>query len=459
MVLRPGRLCAAVLVLALATASCGNADDDDAEATTTTAEGGGGGGETGGGEGDRETFMPVDAPGVSDEEIRFGSIATISGNPLGTNIGNAYHEGIEAYFAWRNSEGGIYGRELVLDPIYDDQLGNNAQRAQELASSDEAFGSFGATLLFTGAEVLEEAGIPTFAWGIHSEFIGKRNLFGHIAPICGGCPGRTWPYLATLADASKVGILAYNTSDSSINCAEGIRESIEIYGDDAGGMEVAFYDANLNFGLPTGLAPQVSEMKDAGVDFIGTCMDLNGVKVLGEELEKQGMDDVIIQHPNSYDAAFVAANADLFEGDLVITTFTPFEAQVDSALQDKFFEWTDELGIERHELTMVGWLNADLAFNALLGAGPEFDRAKVVDAARSMTSYTAENLIAPIDWSRQLEDPATNEDARGEKQCIASVRVEDGEFVQATGEEGKPWVCWDNSDDAYTEPEVIGDFG
>jgi ABC-type branched-subunit amino acid transport system substrate-binding protein len=459
---RPGRLFAAVVILALATASCGNADDsdDEAEATTTTAadEGGSDNGESGG-ESDRDTFVPVDAPGVTDEEIRFGSISTISGNILGTNIGPDYNEGVEAYFAWRNSEGGIYGRELVLDPIYDDQLGNNAQRAQELVSSNSAFGSFGATLLFTGAKVLEDNGIPTFAWGIHVEFIGKRNLFGHVGPICQGCPGPTWPYLASLSDASKVGVLAYNTSEVSSNCAEGIRDSVGQYGDDVGGMEVAFYDANLNFGLPGGLAPQVSEMKDAGVDYIGTCMDLNGVKVLGDELAKQGMDDVVIQHPNTYDAEFVAANADIFDGDLVITTFLPFEAEVDSELQDKFFEWTDELDIERHELTMVGWINADLAFNALLGAGPQFDRAKVVDAARSMTHYTADNLIAPIDWSRQIEDPATNEDARAELVCIAGVRIESGEFVQGTGEEGKPWVCWDTANNTYTEPEVIGDFG
>ncbi len=108
---------------------------------------------------------------------------------------------------------------------------------------------------------------------------------------------------------------------------------------------------------------------------------------------------------------------------------------------------------------MVGWINADLAFNSLLAAGPEFDRAKVVDAARSMTSYTADNLIAPIDWSRQLEDPTTNDDARAELACIAGVRIESGEFVQATGEDGKPWVCFDTAADAYTEPEVIGDFG
>ena len=75
-------------------------------------------------------------------------------------------------------------------------------------------------------------------------------------------------------------------------------------------------------------------------------------------------------HPNSYDADFVAANADILEGDLVLTTFAPFETEVDSDLQDRFFEWTERQGVTVHELTMVGWINADLAFTALLAAGP-----------------------------------------------------------------------------------------
>ena len=49
---------------------------------------------------------------------------------------------------------------------------------------DDAFGAFVATLLFTGAPVLDEGGVPTFGWGIHAEFSGRRNLFGHNAPIC-----------------------------------------------------------------------------------------------------------------------------------------------------------------------------------------------------------------------------------------------------------------------------------
>ena len=180
---RGARVRTLLVAVALVAAACGNSGSDESD----TADDGDG--DTAAdlpadmGASERDTNEAVDAPGVSDTEIRFRSISTITGNPLGTDIGNAYNDGIEAYFAWRNSEGGIYGRDLVLEAV-DDQLGSNAARAEELVAVDDAFGAFVATLLFTGAPVLDEGGVPTFGWGIHAEFSGRRNLFGHNAPIC-----------------------------------------------------------------------------------------------------------------------------------------------------------------------------------------------------------------------------------------------------------------------------------
>ena len=454
---RGARVRTLLVAIALVAAACGNSGSDE------SASSGGDGGDTADdlpadmGASERDTHEPVDAPGVSDTEIRFQSISTITSNPLGTDIGKAYNDGIAAYFAWRNSEGGIYGRDLVLDAV-DDQLGSNAARAEELVSTDAAFGAFVATLLFTGAPVLDEAGVPTFGWGIHAEFSGRRNLFGHIAPLCADCSRPTSPYLAAQVGATEIGVLAYNTSDASKRCGQGLRASFEQYGAEAGDQQVVFYDDNLSFGLPGGIGPQVADMKAEGVDLISSCLDMNGMKVLADELDKQGLRDVVLLHPNSYDADFVAANADILEGDFVTTTFTPFETPVDSDMQDRFFEWTERQGVTVHELTMVGWINADLAFTALLAAGPAFDRAAVVDAARSITNYNAGNLVESIDWSRQLRDRGADPGS-DPTECTAAVEVEGGRFVPASGEDGAPWLCWEAEQDEYTEPDVVGDFG
>ena len=76
-----------------------------------------------------------------------------------------------------------------------------------------------------------------------------------------------------------------------------------------------YFNDELAFGLPNGVGPEVTAMKKAGVDFVATCIDLNGMKTLAQELDRQDMDDVVLFHPNTYDQAFVAEAGDLFEGD------------------------------------------------------------------------------------------------------------------------------------------------
>ena len=141
------------------------------------------------------------------------------------------------------------------------------------------------------------------------------------------------------------------------------------------------------------------------------------------------MDDVVLLHPNSYNQAFVAENADLFEGDYVSAWFRPFEADAEGTALEDYLEWMEETGAEPTELAMHGWINATLAFDGLLAAGPEFDRDKVVAATNAMTDFTADGLVETVDWT-QAHTPFTN-DTRPDgtaQECAAIVQVVDGAF-------------------------------
>ena len=402
----------------------------------------------------RHTFVPIEGvPGVNDDEIKVTSIVTISNNTLGTNIG-AYNDGIEAYFNFVNDTGGIYGRELVLANKRDDQLFQNQGQALAMVEEDDSLAAFVATLWFTGADTLNDAGVPVFGWNIHNEFADRRNIFGNIAPSCIGCIHQLFPYVATQVGATKAGIFGYGNSENSKVCAEGTRDSIEHYSAEAGGMTVEFFDTTIEFGLAGGVAPQVSEMKDKGVDIIFTCLDLNGMRTIAQELAKQDYrDQVTMYHPNTYNHEFVAANADLFEGDLVFLQFVPFEVEIDSELQRQFFEHTADLKLE--EQTIVGWLNAHLFYEGLLAAGPEFDRASLVDAIRTFDDYSHDGLTNPIDFSRQIALPNDNPDADYEYRCINAVKIVDGAFEQWTGEPGMPWQCWEVARTDWHDPEAF----
>jgi hypothetical protein len=447
------RLVAVLCVLALGLAACGNSGDDDDDGATGTTEEPDGDTTTGGGDGERDTFVSISGvPGVTDDEIRYSVIGTEAGNPLGTCILDCYLAGIEAYFAFRNSEGGIYGRELVVSEVLDDELGQNQVRALDVISANDTFGNFNATLAPQGWGDLDQAGVPTYVWGIHgNEMADRDHIFGHIQGPCSECTGRGIPWVVEQAGASRVATLGYGITETSRLCAHGSADSVEMYGDEVG-AEVAYVKDDLAYGLPNGIAPEVTAMREAEVDFIATCIDLNGMKTLAQELQRQGMDDVTLYHPNTYDQQFVEENAELFEGDYVTVQFLPFEAEAEGTPLEDFQRWMEETGGELAEQSMVGWINADLAFQGLLAAGPEFDRQSVVDATNQITDYDAGGLINPIDWTRQHAAVVDGEPSTDYAQeCFPVVQIVDGAF-ETVGPADEPWLCWSNENQDWSEP-------
>lgn len=441
----------AAALLASTAAGCGNSSGRSAGPTTSAGADGSTTEASGGG--DRDTFVPISGvPGVSDDEITFAVVGTKTGNPLGTCILDCYLEGIEAYFAFRNSEGGIYGRDLVVGDVLDDELSQNQVRALEVISGDRAFGAFEATLLATGWGDLDGAGVPTYAWGINAtEAANRSHIFPSAVIRCADCTGRVVPWAAKEAGATKAASIGYGISENSKVCAQNVARSIDLYAADTG-VEMAYVNDSLDYGLPNGIGPEVTAMKGAGVDFISTCIDLNGMKTLAQELERQGMGDVVLFHPNTYNQQFVAEAGALFEGDIVGVGFLPFEADAQGTALTDFQRWMDEQGSEPTELAMVGWINASLAFDGLLAAGPAFDREKVTAATNAMTDYDAGGLLEPIDWT-QAHTPYTQatRDVDTSPECGALVRIEGGEFV-TVAPPATPWLCWEAGTE-WSEPE------
>lgn len=444
----PRRAIVASVLFALLVAACGNSTDDSGGASDGDAPTGNGGEES------RDEFVELSGvPGVSDDEITFAAIGTKSGNPLGTCILDCYTQGIEAYFAYRNSEGGIYGRDLALGNVIDDELGQNQVKALDVISSNDAFAVFEATLLATGWGDLDAAGIPTYTWGIHStEAAGRPHIFPSFAIRCADCLRKGPPWTAQEVGATSGAALGYGVSENSKVCASSLADSYEAFAGDTG-VELGYENDDLEFGLPNGIAPEVTAMKEAGVDFISTCIDLNGMKSLAQELERQGMDDVVLLHPNTYDQDFIAEAGSLFEGDVVGVQFRPFEAEIEGTAAAEFEKWMAEAGNPLTELAMVGWINATLAYDGLLAAGPEFDRETVTGATNAMTDFTAGGIVSPTDWT-SAHTPYTMDDVPDDApaECAALVRVEDGEFVTVAPPD-EPWLCWDGPLEEWSEPE------
>jgi ABC-type branched-subunit amino acid transport system substrate-binding protein len=432
---KAGRLLAVLVVMGLMATGCGNSDgssngasDDSDEASTTEAPEGG--------------FAPVDAPGVTDTEIRVGGIASVT-NPLGGSYETAF-EGAKAYFDKVNSDGGVYGRQIKLVEEIDDGAVNNKEAATTLINSDIFAVVPVATLLFSGADALTESGIPTFGWNINAEWGGteaepRANLFGQAGSYIGITDtNSTIAYLAKEQDLTKVGILGYNVPQSS-ECAAGMKDSATKYPD--ANLEVAYFDDSLGYGEKN-LSVQVGKMKDAGVDFVATCLDTNGVVTLATEMDKQGM-EAVQYIPNGYNHDFVEQFGDLLEGAIVRTDFAPPELPEEDWPEglDELMQGLEDAGVTPTDNSIVGWQNARMFVDGLLAAGENFDRQKVVDAINEMTDWTGDGVAYPINWTYRhvrTDDPDIS--------CSVFLTIEDSELVPDRSEPGKPFLCTDGRD-------------
>ncbi len=438
------RFAAGLVLLTLLAGACSNASDDTEEsssdATTGTADDGG-----------PLTYaevlelpidenVPVDAPGVDDSTIRVGGVASTT-NPIGGKEGESF-EGVHAYFEFMNSQGGVYGRDLELVAEEDDNTGfENTQDIQSLLTQDLFAVLPVATLDFSGAELLVDANMPTFGWNINEEYALGDNLFGIRGYLCFTCAQPLLPWLARETGSTTIGVLAYDVPQSA-TCAEGIQASFDAYPT----AEVGFLDASLPYGIPD-LSAQVRDMKAAGVDMIATCMDFNGAITVQQEARRQEL-DAIQYMPNAYDYDFLEENGDLFEGSYVLTQFVPFEAEDPPPAMDDYLEWIEEVGGTVGELSLSGWIAADMFVTGLRAAGPEFSQQGVIDGLNQLTDYNAEGLIPPLDWTVEH----TGDSGRA---CSALSIIEDGAFVPQFGEPGEPFICFDTTaTELPEEPEV-----
>jgi branched-chain amino acid transport system substrate-binding protein len=382
------RNAAVTLALLLAFAACGNSGGDDSASgsnsgtTATTAKAA-----------DLTKNVPVQAPGVTDSEIHVAVIASKT-NPLNGKYAEIA-DGMNAYFDMINSKGGIYGRQLKITSERDDVVGlQNQEQVQASLAEDNVFATFLATLMFGGADALAAAKMPTFIWNINPEMAGHNNIFANSGALCFDCTGQIVPYIAKQLKATKVGILAYGVANQSKLCAQGIRKSLEKYPT----AQVAFYDDTIGFAEPN-LSAQVAQMKQKGVDFVETCMDINEVVVLGKEMQKQGL-NAVQQLPNGYDKALIANNGSLLENSIVIPQFVAYEQTPQIPEVKKYLAQMKKIGKDPVEVATAGWILADEFVTGLKLAGPEFSQQKGIDALNTLTAYSDNGMVQPINWTK-----------------------------------------------------------
>jgi len=414
-----GRTLAMLMVIGLiGAAACGN------------EESGGGGGGSG-------------RPGVTDDEIRVGGVVGKT-NPVGRPYADAF-VGTQAYFDKINEEeGGVFGRELKLVAERDDQsqASRNIQQIRALVEEDQVFAVLPVvTQIFAGAQYLVEQGTPTFGWNINAEWSSGPNLFGEKGSfLCFDCPSLHPVYVAQQVGATNPAVFAYGNAAQSLDCAEGVRNGFETYG-----PPVAFEDTSLTFGF-TDLSSDIDGIRDNNVDFVVTCMDVNGNANIAQAVKDAGIELKGVYSPEGYAADVLEDLGERVEGFYFGSDFVPFEAADASEGLQEFLAAMEERDTTPSEQGLAGWINAALFVEGLKAAGEDFTQKKVVDAINEITSFTANGIVSEQDWT-QLHEASPDADG-----CTAILQAQGGEFVPVFGEDGAPFVCFANDQVAKTGP-------
>lgn len=385
--------------------------------------------------------VPVHAPGVTNTSIQVATI-TSKTNIFGGTEGD-FAFGVQAYFDYMNSTGGIYGRHLKIANNRDDQMSQNQQQIIASLANDNAFATFIATptLSAPGIATLDQHHQPTFVWNINPEIIGHDNVFGTVGALCFSCYGTGNPFLAQQLHFNKVAILGYGVTASSKECAQATKLSFEKYPS----AKVVFFDDELQF-AQADLSSDVSQLKANGAQLIFTCIDQKESVLLGKELLKQHSTAIQLL-PNSYDENYVSANAQYLEGDIDEVQFAAFQYTPLVPEEQTMMTWLRNGKYPINELSSEGWVAANEFVTGLKLAGPQFSQQTVISSLNSETHYDANGMIVPIDWTRQHNDPAgpngtINPANQGQYNCASDVQVHNGTFVPFPSvPSGKQWIC------------------
>lgn len=407
---RPKRraVLATVVVLALATASCSRSGDEsetggsDGDGSTDTTEASGSrlaNGEFGDmgtvcQDGDGGTATET---GMTESEIRVG-VVTDKGSEVRAGLNKEMYDTAVAFADWCNENGGINGRQIVVDDL-DAKLTEYSARISEACQDD--FFLVGGGAVFdnqdfdtSGKSARVECGLPNIAGYLINPEARVADLLAQ--PV----PNPVYSYQVQnyrrvrelYPDATKFGVLWVDITGVS-TAHDQVTEAVE-----AEGFEVV-YDQTYAASGETGWRTFVQNMRDQGVQVVELIGEPENEAALVNAMATEGWSpEVVTMQPNMIDKKFedeAAANAP--EAAYARSAFPPFDTTDVPAMAD-YLELMETYNPEGKypaglgAQALSGWL---LFAKSAVECGADISRQCVLDNATNTSDWTAGGLHAP----------------------------------------------------------------
>jgi ABC-type branched-subunit amino acid transport system substrate-binding protein len=330
--------------------------------------------------------------GVTADSMTIGNVSTLSGPVPGLFSGAV--TGTQAFIAYQNSLGGVFGRKLELD-VRDDQFDTGQNRAQTTDLTTKAFALIGSFSLYddAGLPAIEQSGIPNIQVPLTQALQESPANFS-INPVRRGTPLGPWNFLK-----SKF--------PGAVTSVGGLYGDVPAAKDSFLNNKAASESVGYKFIYERGFAPtetdftaDVVRMRQAGVKFFFTNGDVKSVARMAKAMQQQQFKpEVFVVFGPAYDASFIPLAGTAAEGVLNIGTQAMYLGEDAPHIPEVALmnQWLNKVkpGYKPDLFAAYGWGSMRLFVKALQDAGPSAKRADVVAALKKIDNWNGNGMFPP----------------------------------------------------------------
>jgi branched-chain amino acid transport system substrate-binding protein len=359
-----------------------------------------------------------DDPGVTDTEIKIGSITPTSGPSA---VFSTILDGIKARFAKANAEGELGKRKLTL--VNEDDGADparNVTAAQKLIEDEKVF----AILAESGAgdasgAYLNQQKIPVVGWqlglpvyGTYTNYFGMQNA--NVKDIKTHYVARPIEAVKALG-AKKIAVIG-NSTGNAATFAEQNADSVKR----VKGLQLVYKTTDIPPGT-TEFGAVVDQIKQSGADTVYTTMATQDGIALVNQLKQAGVTPKIIVFPGGYSPAVL--NLPAFDNAYFSLEFAPLETKPEPHGITEFKKWMADTApdVALGQQPMVGWISANTLIEGIKAAGVNCPTRKAfINNLRLVKGYTADGFFPPMNFTDVYNRPF---------KCAYYIQVVNHQFV------------------------------
>jgi ABC-type branched-subunit amino acid transport system substrate-binding protein len=336
---------------------------------------------------------PSDAPGVTDSQIVVGSLSSLSGPVPG--LGESAAAAVRAYVAFRNSTGGVCGREIVL---------READDGTDISRYRSALAQMAPNVLaITGGFAIGDVGgqVDELAIPIVNTPTGDTGLSPWVIdmnPDPADLHAAVGKYRYLYEQGARQVAMVYLGIDQSRREANIQRSLME-----AAGLQVVDVNelpiSTLSYDAAARRAAQ------SGANYLWATLDTNGQASLARAVVDSGYDWLIRELGyTTYGTQFLDLAGSAAEGVTAWLRSLPTEEAGANATMGAYVEWMGQVapGTPQDLFSIDSWAGTQAFFEALEAMPGPITRDGVLAQLTATETFDAGGMYAPIALGREI---------------------------------------------------------